>query len=260
MKFDTELVMLLGVLLIGGIVIFIVAFVLKYRRSQIEFVHERELLQRKFNEDVLQARIEISEQTLKRVSMEIHDNVCQSLTVARIQMNLLSPENLEEMKRSGSELIGRSLNDLRNIAHSMNGNFLNENGFKEAIERELKLVCMAGDMQYHSTWKSDMSNHFKEIEVILFRCVQEALNNCLKHSKATKILFSYRELNDILVLEVSDNGIGISNESITGLGLKNMRDRLELLKGEFLLEKLEPTGTKMVLKVPKNEMIKKEFL
>jgi two-component system NarL family sensor kinase len=243
MKTEVEVVMILGFILMLAITSFVVLFILRYRQKQREHILEKQKMESKFKEDVMQIKVEISEQLLQKLSMEIHDNVCQSLTLAKIQLSMLDSSSLQDTRENGIELIGRALNDLRQMAYSMKGISFHDSGILKAIEKESEWIIIPEKRIVSTKWHVPFPEIPHDKQLILYRSVQELLNNCAKHSEATLVELSFYEEKKNFVLEVCDNGKGIQKDSGGGMGLANIIERMTMIGGTAIFSNREGVGT-----------------
>jgi len=202
--------------------------------------------------EILAAQIEIQEQTFKNVSQEIHDNVGQVLSLARLNLNAIlgigSSDQASLPKiESASELIGKAISDLRNLSRSMLGDKVTETGLQVAIENELKVLQNTGQYKTQLDISGPSFRLDKQKEMMVFRMVQEAINNCIKYAKAKNILIKLMNNEEKYAVSVHDDGIGFDVELLqskeTGIGLKNMQNRAELIQGVFSIKSAPGKGT-----------------
>ena len=107
-------------------------------------------------------------------------------------------------------------------------------------------------VKYSCDCENEKSKLKKTKQVYVYRIVQEALNNALKHSDCTEIQLTITEFDDQMNVFVKDNGKGLTDESVsesTGLGFKNIKERTELLNGEMILES-DDRGTVVEVNIP----------
>lgn len=192
---------------------------------------------------------EAYERYRSRVAADLHDNLSQRVMAARIALHLErgtekagvpseADSHLQQMAeavRSLSHQLHPSRSEadslwgaLRELAHSMEGE-----GFRVdlCLDRERELVPTAS--------------------LELYRIVQEALSNAVRHGKATRMVIRVEESQDGLDVSLSDNGKGMDlNELREGLGLRNMRERVERLSGLFSLESCREKGTCLRIRLP----------
>ena len=253
---ELEFVVGFGVFLFLLLAIFIAVFLIAvYRRKR---KHQQYLirLQNEKQQELLQTQIEIQEQTLSNISQEIHDNIGQVLSLAKLNLNTI-PANVEEdvlVKISkAKELVSKAINDLRDLSRSMHGDRIAELGLKDAIESELAILQNTG--QYKTSFNVT-GNYYKlarQNEIVIFRMLQESINNSIKHANATKITVEMNYQPQNFQLWVSDDGNGFDtaslSTSVTGIGLKSMRSRADLIGGDLTIQSSPFTGTTVVIKL-----------
>ncbi|MEI9935329.1 MAG: ATP-binding protein [Ferruginibacter sp.] len=186
----------------------------------------------RLEKEILTAQVEIQEQTLKMVSQEIHDNIGQILSLAKLNLNIFPQSASAEAQvkiDNTKNLITKAINDLRDLSRSMHGDKIAELGLYAAIDIELQILQNTG--QYNTVIEV-IGQPIKleaQKEMVLFRMVQEALTNCIKHAKAKNIQVGLNNQEDKYIVTISDDGIGFDKtllqSSQTGIGLRNMQNR-----------------------------------
>ncbi|MEO0405003.1 MAG: sensor histidine kinase [Bacteroidota bacterium] len=237
----------------GGIVLFlilsvsIVFFVIAYQRTQRAHISEKQLLQKEFQAEILETQLEISEQTMGQIAQEIHDNIGQRMTLA-IQMNQQGG-NSEGLQ----PILKEVLNDLRDLSKSLSGSKINDMGLDLALEKECKLISKATKIPCsYSPPIEDISLN-QQSEIILFRCVQEILNNAIKHAQATQLNVSMKTLENQVHLDLSDNGVGFdTQQKARGLGLLNLKNRVSIISGNINISSVPNAGTHIQINVPQS--------
>ena len=245
---------LMGTILFVLMVGFFFAFVLMYRRRQLEFENERLVMEQEFSEELLRTQLELSEQVMRNISEEIHDNIGQTLTVAKLSLNAMSDDDYKEHAKNAKDLITRSLQDLRNLSKTLNGDYILREGLQNAIAREVDVINSSGELNCSFEGEIPANWLTPNSEIILFRCVQEALSNALKHAQAGRIRVVSSMMKDLLTLEIQDDGVGFeeSPESTKGVGMGSMTKRIGMLGGEFAIESGKGRGTKVFIKLPRS--------
>ena len=148
---DSEIAQLLiyftiAILLLG---IFLIVFVIIYRLRMNNYLKEKEQTKLLYEQTLLQTQLEIQEQTLKNISQEIHDNVGQVLTLAKLNLATTAVDDsgaMEKIKTS-QQLIGKAIQDLRDLSRSLNTDYVEEMGLLRSIEYELELLKKTGSIQ-----------------------------------------------------------------------------------------------------------------
>ena len=108
---------------------------------------EKQQLQSQFQQTLLQSQLEIQEQTLQNISQEIHDNIGQVLSLAKLNIgtiDIYQPEKAQVKIHDSYELMGKAIQDLRNLARSMNSSYVMEMGLLRAIEYEVEMINKSG--------------------------------------------------------------------------------------------------------------------
>jgi signal transduction histidine kinase len=223
------------------------------------------LLKAQFEQTILQTQLEIQEQTFKNISQEIHDNIGQTLSLAKLNINTMDPDKrdeLEEKIHSSSQLITKAIQDLRDLSKSMNTDLVVEMGLARSIEYEAQLFEKAGVYAVQFQVQGHYTKLPPQHELILFRIFQEAMNNIIKHAAASEIHIRLY-CRDPFVLEIQDNGKGFDSTALlqnerqwAGLGLRNMKSRAALIGAQYHIESTAGTGTivRVTLSLPEGSI------
>ena len=237
--------------------VFIISFGLSYR-----YYWENEDKKKKetdFNKLLLKAQLEIQEQTLNQISQEIHDNIGQTLSLVKLNLSALpaiQEKIAEEKILSSKDLVGKAIQDLRNLSKKLNSDSILSDGILSAIKYELDIVGRTAGVTTDFVLSGTPVLLDPEKELILFRLLQEALNNIIKHSQASTIIVRVNFMEKIFEMSIEDNGHGFEfnpaddKKSSGGIGLLNMRSRSQLIGGSFEIESKDGIGTKIIVVVP----------
>lgn len=258
---DIEITMIivgsLIVTLLGG---FIITFLLIQQKKQQKNIQEKQTLHTQFQQTLLQTQLEIQEQTLKNISQEIHDNIGQVLSLAKLNISTMSnatPEALQEKIADSKLLVSKAIQDLRDLSRSLNTDYVIEMGLVRSIEYELELIKKTGSFETIMNTEGKSYRLEQQQELILFRIVQEVLHNIIKHAKATLIEVTIQFEPELFSLSVSDNGVGFdasqlqeNNYNGFGLGIRNMYNRAKLIHTHFKLVSTLGEGTSITLSLP----------
>ena len=224
------------------------------RRSEAEIGLAR--MQQNYQQEILRARLEIQEHILNKISGEIHDNIGQILSVAKINLSTLdlkNPDELEQKTQDARRQVSRAIVDLRSLSHTLNGNAVQSIGFIQAIGTELDLVRKAGisDVVYEVGGTRQEIDPQKEL--ILFRIFQEAINNVMSHSAARVLRVNLAFESSRLFLRISDDGRGFDTQApLAGSGVGNMMSRAALVGADFAIDSLPGQGTTVRIELPLN--------
>ena len=199
-------------------------------------------------------QVETQEATFKHIAREIHDNIGQKLTLAKLSLNLESVNN--SRIENASDLISDSLIDLRELSNSFNPEIILNNGLVNAIEYEVMLIQKARKFEIGLNVDGDSRFIDKHLELVFFRISQEAISNIIKHSEASKILIHLNFLTENIELIISDNGNGFIKDDIkltdneSGTGISNMTLRAHQAGGKLTIISSITKGTTISVKIP----------
>ncbi len=192
----------------------------------------------------------IQEQTLRKISQELHDNIGQKLGLIKLQVNQMQYHNPAIDFTDTKDVIVGTIADLRALSKSFHPVRIASIPLKDSIENELTLVKNASDITIQHTIHADDELLQPEQKNILFCIFQELLNNAIKYANASQIDISLSPANNTIYLTVKDNGAGLPANYQKGIGHTSIHNRVELLKGMFELSSEAGGGTKAVLTVP----------
>ncbi len=241
-------------LLILGIAV--VVFFFYFQQKKTFFLLRRAEEQKKFEKEITKSRMEIREQTLENISWEIHDNVGQLLSIAKIQLNILLPTLTKAQQtelNETSELISKSLQELRSLAKSLNPVHFKNLGLIQAVQLELDRFNRMNFIDAKLEIKGDCIEMTDNKSLILFRMMQEFFNNTMKHAKSSKlnVMLDYEPSN--LKVKIEDCGVGFDIEKMdntVGLGLQTMKSRAALIGASLVLKSEKLKGTSIEINCP----------
>jgi two-component system, NarL family, sensor kinase len=235
--------------------------VIRYNNKLMKHEQEKNDLKVNFSQTLLQSQLEIQEQTLKNISQEIHDNVGQVLTLAKLNLATtvvtdgLAAENI----KTTQQLIAKAINDLRDLSRSLNTDYVQEMGLVRSIEYELELLKKTGTIETALNIQGKIVKLERQKELILFRIVQEAIHNIMKHAEAKTIEVAIQFMNETISIFVKDDGRGFDvsplndeGNRVFGLGLRNMHNRATLIGAKFSVTSILQQGTEVYISLPIN--------
>lgn len=244
----TVIIMFLAITIIG------VIFLIRYQRRKYLYQQNLFAIQKEHEQTILKSQLEIQEQTFNAISQEIHDNVGQILSLAKVQLNIAAEqiEDAPQVLSDSKENISRAMNDLRDIAKSLSSDRIEQLDIVQAIQHEAERInkTRAIDCIVEVDGVRQKINNNKKL--IVFRIIQESLNNVLKHSGASEVRISIYFNAENIQITIADNGYGFDMEAKkqTGLGLQNIIKRTNLIGGDAKIESALEKGTTINLTVP----------
>ena len=230
--------------MLSGILLLVLFFLWKINRNQKKInnqkdvIHNQKLINLKNQKDVevMQALIDGEELERKRVARDLHDSIGSKLSSLKILFSRVSNDIIKRTDIESLEvLLNDSIHELRQVSYNLVPESLLNLGLENAIidlcfslnSDVVKIECQIFGV------KKDLS---ESIQTSIFRIVQELINNALKHSKGTEVLVSCSQNKSAFLITVEDNGIGFNSKELykkSGLGLKNIKNRVDILNGYF---------------------------
>lgn len=248
---ETDFLIILSTFIILIVVLMMIAIYGVFIKKKSELLLTQKIKETTFEQELANSQVEIKEQTLNYVGQELHDDLGQKLSVARLMTNkmaLAGEAEKEAIAREINLLIGECIQDIRNLSKVFITEQVAHFGFVESLEREIfrikRLRLMEvnykindHDVQIHSTHA-----------LILFRIVQECINNVIKHSKSHCLELIVKDEEAQVKIEINDRGIGFdTNIDEDGSGLKNMASRAKIINADFQIKSSENKGTNVLI-------------
>lgn len=208
--------------------------------------------------------LEAQENERKRIARDLHDSTVQNLTNMMHKTELCTRLIDVDKVRAKLELqtmistIKATINDMRNIIFGLRPMSLDDLGLLPTIERYIRETNKSLDVNITLDVENEESNILPVINLTLFRIIQEASNNAIKHGSATKISIKLVYNLDTIELFIKDNGCGFKKETLletksnifSGYGLSMMKERVFILSGDFNIDSNEKEGTSIIVKIP----------
>lgn len=240
MQENGEFVLIVSTILILIIVIALIILFTTFQKKKNFLVEKQKEEQERFEKEIAETQIEIREATLRNISWELHDNIGQLLTLAKIQLQNSTPENIKEV----SETITKGLTEVRSLSKLINPEAIKNIDLREALQLEVDHFNRLNFIETTYKVEGDEVEIDKKASIVLFRILQEFFSNTIKHSKATNLEVTLNYKKDKLILFAKDNGVGfLINEKKEGIGLSNIKNRIKLIGAEVNFVIAENKGT-----------------
>jgi signal transduction histidine kinase len=227
-----------------SISLFTIAFALV--SSRIRRLKKEKEIQRDLTNKLLNSQ----EEERKNISSELHDDLGQNLLVVKNRLMLARRDRIYEKNIDESlDILDLSIHKISNISHLLHPSELEELGLSLAIETMIDRIQTAAELLVNTNFHNFDDYFADEEKINVFRIIQEAMNNVIKHANATKVNLSTKIENKDFVLLISDNGKGFeileqnSSENRPHLGLKGMKERVIMLKGKMKVNSQKGKGT-----------------
>ena len=235
---------LLFSLIIAIIIIYFFVSIIRYHRRYMRLQREK-----------IFAEITIQENERKRIANDLHDSLGPLLSAVKLNIGSVDvhhPEDQAVLEKTGKyldEIIG----SMRQISYDLLPNTLERKGLIEAIREFVNQVNLKKTINIQLYVVKEIQVP-KEKEIHIFRMIQEIVHNTLKHAKATNLQIGLSEENGHLLFLTKDDGKGFDKDKAlagaTGLGLRSLESRCEILNGILSLESAPGAGTNYFIKIP----------
>lgn len=217
-----------------------------------------EKMKLEFEKNLLTTRVEIQEQTFLNISREIHDNINLSLTLAKLNLNTLDWSDVNKTfncVKDSIDIIGSAITDLSDMSKSMNPELIGNLGLINALENEIMRIQKLARILIHLELSGNPVFIESEKELVVFRIIQEAFNNIIKHSQAKNVTLRLHYNSTHIEIWIKDDGVGFNKDRRSMLkeskaGFLNMQTRAELFKGSIRIESIPQQGTQLLIKIP----------
>jgi len=245
---NVSLVLYFGTIGMLALTIGLIVFIIFHQRKVIRYQLRLQRLEHDQQKMLLNASIRLQEEERQRIAADLHDDAGPLLATARLYLN----ENLVNLDKTtqlqsiynAKQIIDDTIQLIRNISHSLMPPTLKNFGLESAVNDLFQKISGSGSMNASSRFHDYRERLQAENELIIFRVIQELVNNILKHSNASFIHLTQNTSGDRFFIRLHHDGRGITqtdfeklNKSNVGLGLKNIQSRLKVLHGKIFFEK-----------------------
>lgn len=198
--------------------------------------------------------IQVQEKERQELGKELHDNITQLLATAKLLMNTIKkrPEMTVELLDKSTGLIDKSIDELRLLSKSLVAPELQHQSLKASVLSLIEDLQLGAPFRIHlhqdGLRETALSQQKK---LMLYRIVQEGLNNTIKHAKAKNVTIAFHQKNRGLELLIKDDGVGFdASKSASGIGLKNISNRLQIEGGTFQFDTAPGKGCQLKVSIP----------
>jgi len=209
-----------------------------------------------FENKITKAIIKTQEDERYEIGSELHDNVCQILACAKMSLSMIRKsldESVVEPYNQSRDAILLATQEIRNLSHRLAPAFFDNTKLEEAIESLLNTFNIEDKYNIYLNFDKSSKNIQidKEIQLNLYRVLQEQLRNIIKHSNCSDIEVNVFVYNNLVHMRIADNGVGFELNNINkGIGLTNMKRRAELFSGKFYLNTSLGKGCEVLIIIP----------
>jgi two-component system, NarL family, sensor kinase len=253
-----ELIILIAttLLVLLGIVVWNV-FVQK--KKNIEYKQQLLDIRSQYEKALFENKLNILEDTFRAISQNLHDNLGSNISTAMLLLykdDSFTDWDTEANRKEALVVLDKVLDDLKNISHSLNPDYLDEIGLNEAVKQRVRQLIRTKKYQIDLQQNTNPFRLNRQKQLILFYFFQEAMNNINTHAGASKVEVKMDYKYNHLEFEITDNGKGmmmeceLSDSQVKGSGLLNMKCHAELISAKLDIKSKPDVGTKIKLLVP----------
>ncbi|MDD3722415.1 MAG: histidine kinase [Lutibacter sp.] len=254
---EIQILVLVTTIIVLILAIALIFFFSYFQQKKTAYLQKQRETQQRFDEEITKSKLEINEQALQNISWEIHDNIGQLLSLAKMQLNMVHkdlPEKQQLKVLEIGEIVLKSLQELRGLAKSLNPETIKNKGLIESITLEMNRFNRLNVINAVLKVSDESYSLINEKEIILFRILQEFCNNSLKYSKAKNLTVELNYKPSCLEVFIEDDGIGFDLNATAnhdGIGLLNMKSRTKLIGATYEMKSEVNRGTKLYISCPK---------
>lgn len=228
-----------------------------------DITEQRKLSQRLIDQEIqkqkllTEATITVQEKERQQIGKELHDNINQHLTTARLYLEVANEKatgEIQELIRLSLKNIGGMIREIRTLSQSLVPPTLGDIGLVESIQE------LCDSLKRAHTFSVDfVSRYFNEsaiadnVKLMLFRIIQEQVNNIIRHSHATEVHIKLQSDAESIILTIEDNGTGFDPEKARkGMGLNNIASRAALMGGKADIKAAPGEGCILTVELPQS--------
>jgi signal transduction histidine kinase len=262
---NTSSVLFFGTIGMLALTIGLIVFISFHQRKVIRYQQRLQQLEQDQQKTLLNASIRLQEEERQRIAADLHDDAGPLLATARLYLN----ENFVNLDKqtqlqsiyNAKQIIDDTIQLIRNISHSLMPPTLKNFGLESAVNDLFQKISGSGSMNASSRFHDYRERLKPENELIIFRIIQELINNILKHSNASFIHLTQNTSGHRFFIRIHHDGRGLTqtdydklSKSNVGLGLKNIQSRLKVLQGRIFFEKdMSQTYYKITIEINREE-------
>ena len=258
-------VLFFGTTAMLALAIALIVFIIIHQRKVIRFQTTLQKMEQDQQKILLNASIRLQEEERQRLAADLHDDAGPLLATARLYLNenLVNQDKTTQLQSiyNAKQIIDDTIQLIRNISHSLMPPTLKNFGLESAVNDLFQKISGSGTINASCRFHDYRERLQLEREQIIFRIIQELVNNILKHSNASFIHVTQNTNGNKFFIRMHHDGRGLTqadfeklNKSAVGLGLKNIQSRLKVLQGNIYFEKdMSQTYYKVTIELAKED-------
>lgn len=232
----------------------VVAAVISYKKKQDAYLHQLKLMKEDFEKQLMWSQIEMQEQAFAHLGQELHDDIGQLLSSIKLLINVTqrSMTEVPDTLQIAENTLSTAIQHLRALSKSFSRQWLDQFSLIENLKAEVDRINSSREIKITFAHDLVILPLQAEPQIILFRIIQEAIQNCIKHARPQVIDISIRTAAQQLILIIADDGSGFDKAGMSaiGMGIRNMQHRTNILGGDIRWEVTTAGGTAVLITLP----------
>lgn len=236
----------------------IVMFMTFYQKRMLQEQYKRQQMEIAFQQKMIEAALQSQEEERRRLAGEMHDSIGAMLSAIRLGISTLAKQIPDpQLVDFPKEMLDETIQSVRRISRDLMPATLEKFGLAPAVKELCDRFQSTAGLPIHCEQNGEIPPFDKTRELMLFRIVQELINNALKHAQAKSIQVSLAHSSAIIEVIVEDDGVGFDVDAIKnsrepgrGLGIFNIENRVRVLNATIAYDKERKQGSKTTVKVP----------
>ncbi len=198
---------------------------------------------------------QVQEEERRSIALELHDGIGQILTALINHIQHAGGDTGPDDSGESLELATTALAEVRRMSRALRPSVLDDLGLAAALRWLIRTTGESSGLDLALSWPDEKLSLDKESETLVFRIVQEALTNIVKHAEASRVRVAVQSTAQVLQVSITDNGCGFDAQTVLatsdqGFGARGMRDRAELFGGHLTIDSAPGEGTSVALELP----------
>lgn len=238
----------------------VIGFMVLYQKRLHQHQENLQKLQATRHQQLLEATMQAQEEERRRVARDLHDEIGTMLSLVKLNLYQLAPvmeganDELRAVEGNIKQLLDEVIGSVRRISQDLMPVVLEKMGLQQALEALRRSVPETSGVQVTLICDDKSRRLEPKLELMLFRIVQELLNNSLKHAQANAISIKLQLTEKEATVHYADNGVGFDYLEVQqkgqGMGVVTLQSRVDLLRGKIEIRSLAGVGTQVEVKVP----------
>ena len=217
---------------------------------------------KKTEQRIIQTIVRTEQNEQKRMADDLHDSLAQEVAMAKLMVTNLevygekNDQNFNRLIQTSKHILDEAITHIREICYNLMPSVLIKGNIEIALSEFVKKLNSQNIIRFHYKSEGNFDNLNSEIEIVIFRIVQEFINNSIKHSKAKNVTIVTKINGDNnFFIELKDDGVGFNLKKLKpntdGRGINNLKTKVNAFEGEYSLTSKENEGTRLKITFPK---------